>query len=238
MKTLLSTKLLEQEMFDYARKLDMDLSCVEFIKAQSIDFDLSRTSLATLDSAAFTSSNAVKHFLERRGAKKFLNGKKIFSVSGKTKADLEKAGINISVSGDNAEELAEKVIVQGEVKSVIHVCGNKSLNVLESKLTKAAIRYVPFVVYETVIQEQPRLKESFDAILFFSPSGIESLLMKNDIETNTLCCCIGETTASALKIRKPNVEVVVPVNPTPEAMIDAIAGYFTHQNLNRESTEK
>ena len=41
----------------------------------------------------------------------------------------------------------------------------------------------------------------FDAILFFSPSGVESFFMNNEIDKETMLFSIGKTTAKALQQR-------------------------------------
>ena len=62
-----------------------------------------------------------------------------------------------------------------------------------------------------------------EAILFFSPSGIESYLKENTIKKE-ICFCIGTTTASALEGITKNIKIAD--QPTIEDVIeDVIAEY-------------
>ena len=54
---------------------------------------------------------------------------------------------------------------------------------------------------------QKSFSQDFDAVLFFSPSGIESYLKSNSLQSATLACCIGETTAEATMAHTTNLLV-------------------------------
>jgi uroporphyrinogen-III synthase len=48
--------------------------------------------------------------------------------------------------------------------------------------------------------------QEFDAIMFFSPSAVESYLSNNKIKRNLFC--IGSTTASALETKIKNIVIL------------------------------
>ena len=69
------------------------------------------------------------------------------------------------------------------------------------------------------------LNEQFDAVLFLSPSGVESFFAANKLKDETVCCCMGTTTASALREKFSTAKIISPKEPSPESMIDAIVRY-------------
>ena len=79
---------------------------------------------------------------------------------------------------------------------------------------------------ETPLTPQNIKGENVDAILFFSPSGVESYLKDNKIK-NEICFCIGETTASALENKTKNI--IIAEQPTIEDVIEVII----RSNINK-----
>ena len=228
MLRVLSTKILDEKLVDTARDMGMSLDCMEVIGTRVLDFDRSALQSDTYDAIVFSSSNAVKSFLgnkettvlapsplERAG------GEVVFAISGKTKDELEKNGIVPVAVGDSSEQLAEKIVSEGTIRSVLHICGNLRMDVLEKKLMAADISYKALVVYETLPLDN-KVDASYDAVMFYSPSGVDSFSTKNKLNHDTLYCCIGETTAAKLKGIDGNVIIVVAKEPKPEAMLTAI----------------
>ena len=68
-----------------------------------------------------------------------------------------------------------------------------------------------------------QIKESFDGVLFYSPSGVNSFLENNTLENKT-CFCIGTTTAKALENRTKNI--VIASQPTVENVITEVIKYY------------
>jgi uroporphyrinogen-III synthase len=63
-----------------------------------------------------------------------------------------------------------------------------------------------------------------DGILFFSPSGIKSYVLKNAITTETLFC-IGNTTATEAK--KHSTNIIIAKNQTIESVIESVKKHYT-----------
>ena len=224
MLKVLSTKILDEKLIATARDMGMSLDCVEVIGTRTLDFDRSALQSDTYDAIVFTSSNAVKAFIPplQRGSGGFdYSHTKVFALSGKTKDELEKNGIAPVGVADNAEQLGDKIIAEGTIRSVLNICGNLRLDALEKKLTAAGISYKELVVYETIALDN-RVDASYDAVMFYSPSGVESFSTKNKLNQRTLYCCIGEMTAGKLKSIDGNVNIVVAKEPRPEAMLTTI----------------
>lgn len=231
MLKVLSTKLLNESLVDSAREMDIALTCADFIKIGELDFDIEAMKSLIYDAVVFTSSNAVKSFFKKEAAIVLSPlsfgegpGVRTCSLSGKTKDELIKLGISPLAVADCAEELADLVIANEKIQSVLHICGNLTLDTLQNKLMTAGLSYVQLPVYETVLNSV-EINEPFDAIMFYSPSGVESFVMKNEINFDTLYCCIGLTTAEKLKSANDKVDIILPTQPTPEAMLRAIRDF-------------
>ena len=223
MLKVLSTKLLDQSQIDIAHEMDIALTCVDFIRTHYLDFEMP---VAQYDTIVFTSSNAVKSFFEKENASALKSsiedlGVKVFAISGKTKTELAKHNIEPITVADNAEKLADVVIAHSNIKSVLHICGDLKLDTLGNKLVESDIAYTPLVVYETTLSGT-KLKEDYDAVMFYSPSGVESFVRENKIDPDVLYCCIGETTADKLRNIDSRGNVVVSKEPSPEVMLSTI----------------
>ncbi len=223
---VLSTKQLDDRAIDYAKKLGLGLLCEAFTRVKEAEVEISSIQPGQFDAVVFTSANAVKFFFAHPGAHSAIADESIFSLSGRTADELLKHDIQPAITGINADTIARLIIETVITKSVMHVCGNLTLDILEQKLVKAGIAYSPLVVYETLLQPDIVIAETFDAVMFFSPSAIESYLTNNKLSANTVCCCIGATTAAALMARFADAKIIFPRKQSPESMLDALAHYF------------
>lgn len=183
-----------------------------------------------LEHAVFTSSNAVT------ALKKYLNDFvnhlppqwKIFCLSGKTKDLLvqnEEVFGTIEGTADNAGALA-KVIISKGVKEVLFFCGSKRREELPAMLKRAGVQVHEVVVYDTV--ETPiTMEEDFGAILFFSPSAVQSFFAANQLKENTVCFAIGQTTAESIT-PFTRAKVITSKAPTQEDLLNEVVTYFTN----------
>ena len=74
---ILSTKQLDDKTINYARSLNFDITCVDFIKIVSAKWDENILNLHEFDSVAFTSDNAVKYFAENKRAAEWIKNKNV-----------------------------------------------------------------------------------------------------------------------------------------------------------------
>jgi uroporphyrinogen-III synthase len=224
MLRVLSTKQLDEDLSDIALDMGIDLTCIDFIRVLDLDFDISALTPVSFDAMVFTSGNAVRSFFENEQIEASDWTKPIYAISGKTKDELAVYGIKAVATAANALELADRILEDTRIKSVLHICGNLRLEILEDKLKASGVGYTPFMVCETMMSSTI-LDTTFDAIMFYSPSGVESFAMKNKLNPDTLYCCIGGTTAEALRSKDAKLSVVISNEPTPEAMLTAIKDF-------------
>ena len=214
---ILSTKTLLPNQKEALVNSGFNVIEADFIQPKSNPFQLNEIN----DNLIFTSQNAVQSFLlDPKSAD--LKSKNVFCVGLKTKIMLSESGYNVVAYTGYAEDLAEIITLIYASESYTFFSGNLRRETLPTALKDAKIKFNEIQVYETSLTPQ-KIKTPVEAIMFFSPSGIESYLKENKIKNET-CFCIGTTTASALEGITKNI--VVADQPTIEDVIeDVIAEY-------------
>ena len=152
-------------------------------------------------SIIFSSVNAVKSFFENgfKPNENFLdkNFNKIYAVGLKTKKEIRKNGFGTFKVKKNMNELSDFIIENCNKEKFLHFCGDLALDILDRNLPFHNISYKKFIVYKTHLL-YPKISEKFDAIVFFSPSGVRSFAKFNSLE-NLKLFSIGQTTEKELK---------------------------------------
>ena len=214
---ILSTKILTEIQKKALLEANFSVIDADFIQTKNQDFELTQLQ----DNLIFTSQNAAQSVLLHPKSNE-LKSKNVFCVGLKTKALLEENGFNVIVYVDYASDLAEIITLIYANESYTFFSGNLRKETLPKALKEAKITFNEIQVYETTLTPQ-KIKSPVEAILFFSPSGVESYLKENTIKKE-LCFCIGETTAEALVTKSKNI--VIAAQPSIEAVIeDAIAEF-------------
>ncbi|NDC42414.1 MAG: uroporphyrinogen-III synthase [Chitinophagia bacterium] len=122
----------------------------------------------------------------------------------------------------NAATLATEIIAEG-VQQVVFCCGNQRLDTLPVMLRAAGATVHEVVVYHTLSIPQI-IDGHFDAIVFYSPSGVESFFSNNNLPTGAVTFAIGATTAAAA--HKYTQQVITPATPGKGALINEIINYY------------
>ncbi|ROI07933.1 uroporphyrinogen-III synthase [Chryseobacterium sp. H3056] len=194
---ILFTKMLdEKEVSDI---LGTDVS-PEFLEVIKINFRKIPPFNLENKSLIFTSVNGVEAFFadgftphEDFTGKNF---NKIYCVGKKTKLALRKHGFGVFKMKKNAQELAEFIVENCHEESFIHFCGDLALDILQKNLPLQNIGYKKVVVYETQLL-YPKTEKKYDAIAFFSPSGVRSFVKENSLHFDHIFS-IGETTTAEI----------------------------------------
>ena len=214
---ILSTKKLLENQKQVLVNANFNVIEADFIRTESQVFELNKIN----DNLIFTSQNAVQSFLLDPKSEE-LKTKNVFCVGLKTKILLSESGFNVIAYTGYAADLAEIITLIYANESYTFFSGNLRRETLPEALKEAKVKFNEIQVYETTLTPQ-KIKAPVDAILFFSPSGIESYLKENSIKKET-CFCIGTTTASALEGITKNI--IIADQPTIEDVIeDVIAEY-------------
>lgn len=230
---VLSTKKLEPSLVELAKENGIEIIEQEFISIKPIwnqeTYDrIIRIVNIETQNIALTSANAVDvlnsymHFSDTY----LVVDWNIFCLSGKTKKAILNALLlrkNIVGEATDATELANKIIAKG-VKEIIFFCSNKRREELPASLKKANIKVHEVVLYETA--ETPvTVDKDFDAVLFFSPSGVQSFFSANELNEDSICFAIGRTTATSVATFTQN-SIVKSTAPDTQKMVQELIEYF------------
>ncbi|MNX77526.1 uroporphyrinogen-III synthase [compost metagenome] len=214
---IISTKVLLSTQKQELLNANFEVIEADFIKTEDKNFELTDLN----DNLIFTSQNAVRSFFKHPKFEELapkLQEKNVFCVGLKTKILLSEAGFNVVAYTGYAEDLAEIITLIYGNDSYTFFSGNLRRETLPVALKEAGVKFNEIQVYETSLTPH-KIKTAADAILFFSPSGVESYLKENSIKKET-CFCIGETTAGALgKITK---NIVIANQPSVEDVIEDV----------------
>ena len=184
------------------------------IKIEFISFDVPNT----IENAIFTSQNAVLSIQNSE-----FRIQNCYCVGEKTKLLLEEYGQKVIKMTEYASELSEYLVENHKNDSFHFFCGNIRSEEIPSKLKENNIKFEEIVVYNTTLNPK-KFDRTFDAILFFSPSGVRSYFeannpsrVQNSGRVNSVAICIGTTTASEAK--KYTNNVVISNSTTVESVI-------------------
>ena len=216
-----STKILSSAQRQELVNANLEVYEADFIKTESIDFDLKTMK----DNLIFTSQNAAQSILLHPKCEE-LKSKNVFCVGIKTKALLEENGFNVIVYVDYASDLAEIITLIYSNENYTFFSGNLRKETLPKALKEANIQFNEIQAYETTLTPH-KLTVAVEALLFFSPSGVESYLSENKIKKE-VCFCIGETTAEALFNITKNIRIAE--NPTVEDVILEVIEEYKQTN--------
>ncbi|UJH68940.1 uroporphyrinogen-III synthase [Allomuricauda sp. SCSIO 65647] len=217
MRTVLSTKILA--LAQKERLLNAGLGFVEYnaINIAFSDFEIDDG----YDNYIFTSQNAVKSYTKKENSER--NGEiNAFSVGKKTADLLKQHGFSVVETTDNATALAQIISKDYSDCRFLFLSGNKRRDELPELLKKNNVRYKEVVVYETYLVPK-RFDRTFDGVLFFSPSGIQSFTKQNKLG-ESIAFCIGETTANEAKKHTENI--ITATRPTVENVLVKAIKYF------------
>src|SRR5580704_15449832 len=187
--TILSTLALTPELVDQAAQLGIIIENISFIETTPIINDGLETNIKEFYQkrivAVFTSMRAVEAVIG------FLTDIRpdwrIFCIGFATKELIKHHFGENSIIGtaDSATALADVVLSKGETSSVIFFCGDKRRDELPVQLRKHNIEVREMEVYRTLTTAQ-KVQKHYDAILFYSPSGVIGFFMSNTIFKETV----------------------------------------------------
>jgi uroporphyrinogen-III synthase len=222
--------------FDLAEKYKLKIDFRPFIQVEPIDaqeFRQARISLLEHSAVIFTSRNAVDHYF-RIAEEMRVNvpeSMKYFCVSESTAYYLQKYVVyrkrKIFHGKQRFEDLLD-VIKKHKNETFLFPCSDIHNDRVTVKLENLGVKFSKAILYRTVAADLSDLENVYyDMLVFFSPSGIESLF-KNfpDFKQNkTLIAAFGPTTKKAVDDNDLNMDVYAPQPKTP-SMSMAIEQYI------------
>lgn len=206
MKSVLSTKILLPHQKELLLNAGLQLVEYDAIKIEFISFE----SPKKIEYAIVSSKNAVHSLLQNK-----INVENYYCVGTKTKSLLEENDQKVLKMEQNAQELGDFIHKNHKNEMIYFFCGNRRREELPALMRDTEIPFEEVITYQTKLQSKS-FKRSFDAVLFFSPSGVESHTSLNSLD-DSWNICIGSTTAQA--IVPFSKKIAIANTPTTESLI-------------------
>ncbi len=232
---ILSTRALGNDAVNFIRNQNWLVDIISFIETHGIiTVDLLADFIAWCNDPEkniillFSSDNSVKWLkwgLDKYGLK-LPPGLRAYVVGEKT---LHKAKDLLKVepiyAARNSQALLSTI---GEMEpsefSVLYCCGNNRLNTLPAGLKQAGYTVKEYIVYKTAPTPHITIRD-YNAVLFFSPSGVESYFSVNSWNDKMVAVSIGHTTADALKNAGVKI-ILVADEPNELSMVCKLYDYL------------
>lgn len=212
--------------FDLADKYKLKIDFRPFIQVEAIpaqEFRQSRINLLEHTAVIFTSRNAVDHYF-RMAQEMRVNvpeSMKYFCVSESTAYYLQKYVIyrkrKIFHGKQKFEDLLD-VIKKHKQEKFLFPCSDIHNDRVTMKLENLNVKFNKAILYRTVVADLSDLEDVYyDMLVFFSPSGIESLMhnFPDFQQKDTRIAAFGPTTEKAVKDHGLRLDVYAPMPKSP-----------------------
>ena len=218
---ILSTKELPDTLLESAAAQGVKIIVQPFIRIEPV---ISTTYNEADTVCVFTSAPAVYSIKENA------RPQQICCLSGATLEAVKAVfpSATILATGNNAAALASEIIGKRNIRAVDFFCGDQRRDELPSLLSAHGISVKEIIVYRT-IAAPVTVKDTYDGILFFSPSGVNSYFAVNTLPTETICFAIGQTTAQALTVYTEKI-VVNTSQPSAAQLVQTAITYLNQHN--------
>ncbi len=229
--------------FDLADKQKVKVDFRSFIHVEEIpvkEIRLQKIDLNNFTAIILTSRNAVDYFFRVAEEMRFIvpGNMKYFCQSEAVGYYLQKYVVyrkrKIYVGIRTFPELS-KLIKKHKDEFFLLPCSDKLKPSIPKELDKLEINWKRAELYRTVVSDLSDLKNVFyDMLVFFSPSGIDSLF-KNFPEfkqNDTRIAVFGNSTIKAVKERGLRVDIAAPTPETP-SMTMALEKYIKKVNRKK-----
>jgi uroporphyrinogen-III synthase len=232
--------------FDLAEKYKLKIDFRPFINVEGIssrEFREQKIDLASQTAVILTSKTAVDHFFRIAEETRFKvpDAMKYFCMSEAIAFYLQKYVVyrkrKIFYGRQNIGDLVD-VLKKHKTERFLLPCSDILRANIPDTLNENNISFSKLILYRTVAADLSDLEDvKYDVLVFFSPSGIESLL-KNfpDFKQNgTRIAAFGPTTANAVKQNNLRLDIHAPMPQAP-SMTMAIEQYI--KEVTKENGKK
>jgi uroporphyrinogen-III synthase len=226
--------------YKLAEKYNLKIDFIPFIQVQPVplkEFRKQKIDILNFTAIIFTSRNAVDHFFHVCKELKIEvpPDMKYFCISEQTSNYLQKYIVirkrKIFTGLKTAQDLIE-ILKKHKNERYLFPCSDIRKNDIPDFLEKNGYDYAEAVMYHTVASDLSHLENVFyDILAFFSPSGINSLLVNfpNFKQNNTRIAAFGPTTAQAVRDAGLILDIEAPL-PNAPSMTGAIELYIKKAN--------
>lgn len=226
--------------YSLAKKYDIKIDFRPFIQVDPIpakEFRKQKIDILKHTAIIFTSRNAVDHFFSICKDLKIEvpADMKYFCISEQTAYYLQKYIVvrkrKIFTGSKTAQDLIE-ILKKHKNEKYLFPCSNIRKEDIPTYLEKNGFKYSEAVIYETVASDLSDLDDvTYDILAFYSPSGINSLLVNfpDFKQKDTRIAVFGPTTAKAAKEAGLMSDIEAP-QPNAPSMTGALELYIKKAN--------
>lgn len=236
-------KIENSPYFDLQEKQKVKIDFRPFIHVEGVsakDVRAQKVDLNNYSAIILTSRNSVDHFFRVAEEMRYKvpDDLKYFCQSEAVAFYLQKYVVyrkrKIYVGKRNFEDLSPTIKKYKDEKFLLPTTDKVKPDVPDT-LNKLGVNYKQATFYKTVISDLSDLADVYyDILVFFSPSGIESLFhnFPNFEQKNTRIAVFGNTTIKAVEEKGLRVDIKAPTPETP-SMTMALEKYIEQVNRTK-----
>jgi uroporphyrinogen-III synthase len=236
-------KIENSPYFDLQEKQKVKIDFRPFIHVEGVsakDVRAQKVDLNNYSAIILTSRNSVDHFFRVAEEMRYKvpDNLKYFCQSEAVAYYLQKYVVyrkrKIYVGKRNFEDLSPMIKKYKDEKFLLPTTDKVKPDVPDT-LNKLAVNYKQATFYKTVISDLSDLADVYyDILVFFSPSGIESLFhnFPNFEQKETRIAVFGNTTIKAVEEKGLRVDIKAPTPETP-SMTMALEKYIEQVNRTK-----
>lgn len=231
--SLLSTSNTSDVLSELQCQENFEIDEIELIRTGSCitkEQEVFLTALFTQNVAvAFTSMNAVEAVGKLAGAIKatWL----VYCIGEKTLEFVMNYFPRATIQGTahNASALGEVIVSENITEKLYFFCGNIRRDDLPNKIASSKIILEEILVYNTTMLNKT-IEKTYNGILFYSPSAVESFFSVNKISETVIIFAIGKTTAESTEKFCENKIIIGNVS-SKKALLQTSIDYFQNNEL-------
>jgi uroporphyrinogen-III synthase len=239
-RNILVTRPLSGQQIQYARILGLEpiiKSALEFEFPEYWNQVLKVINENPKSDWIFTSTNGVKALEEIMNSGLQVRPEtQLFAVGSKTRDALRELGLDAQIPKiQDGKHLAELILEEGKIDSVIYFHGNLSRDEMTDRLKEEGIEVIEIEVYKTIINPVNLPKVPISGVLFYSPSAVEGFKQGEGFHDDLPpLFAIGPTTAKALR-EETDQGIEVADQPDTEVLLRTVADHIFNKatDLNR-----
>lgn len=131
----------------------------------------------------------------------------------------------VQQTANNGLKLAMEIALHIPVGTTIHFLGSRQrLATLPNYLLGQGYKVNELIAYTTLAKKQV-LQKKYDAVVFLSPSAVNSFFEQNTLDANMRIFAIGQTTANAVK-KLSNNELIISKDTSQLELFNTIYNYY------------
>jgi uroporphyrinogen-III synthase len=222
--------------FALAKKFDVKIDFKPFIEIAGVpykEFRKQKVDIGEHTAVILTSKNAVDHFFKlcKEGKVELEPTVKYFCVTEQTANYLQKYIVlrkrKIFVGQKTSADLFE-IMKKHKAEKFLYPCSDIRNDDIPDFMKSNGFNFTEAIIYSTVASDLSSLKDvNYDIIVFFSPSGVSSLLTNfpEFKQNDTRLAALGPTTAKAIRDAGLILDIEAPM-PNAPSMTGALELYI------------